>query len=128
MKVVIQRVLNSSVLIDSNEEKHIDKGLMILLGMTYNDSSDDIKYLVLEDMVSLNGFVYLRDNDKKEDYEYFRNQYKQLVNEAFPDKVEGLLDNYLSIELEDRNFQAFMKSVEMNILLEMYETFAGRVK
>lgn len=46
MKVVIQRVLNSSVLIDSNEEKHIDKGLMILLGMTYNDSSDDIKYLV----------------------------------------------------------------------------------
>ena len=89
---------------------------------------DDIKYLVLEDMVSLNGFVYLRDNDKKEDYEYFRNQYKQLVNEAFPDKVEGLLDNYLSIEPEDRNFQAFMKSVEMNILLEMYETFAGRVK
>ena len=46
MKVVIQRVLNSSVLIDSNEEKHIDKGLMILLGMTYNDSSDDIEYLV----------------------------------------------------------------------------------
>ena len=46
MKVVIQRVLNSSVLIDSNEGKHIDKGLMILLGMTYNDSSDDIKYLV----------------------------------------------------------------------------------
>lgn len=46
MKVVIQRVLNSSVLIDSNDEKYIDKGLMILLGMTYNDSSDDIKYLV----------------------------------------------------------------------------------
>ncbi|MCQ2586086.1 MAG: DUF4932 domain-containing protein [Treponema sp.] len=89
---------------------------------------NDIKYLVLEDIVSLNGFVCLRENDKKEDYEYFRNEYKQLVNENFPDKVEGLLNNYLSIEPAERNFQAFMKTVEMNILLEMYETFAGRVK
>ena len=46
MKVVIQRVINSSVLIDEKEERHIDKGLMILLGMTYNDKVEDIKYLV----------------------------------------------------------------------------------
>lgn len=89
---------------------------------------DDIKYIVLEDIVSLNAFVCLRENDKKEDYEYFRNEYKQLVNENFPDKVEGLLNNYLSIEPAERNFQAFMKAVEMNILIEMYETFVGRVK
>lgn len=38
MRVVIQRVLNSSVLIDSNEEKHIYKGLMIPSGITYNNN------------------------------------------------------------------------------------------
>ena len=46
MKVVIQRVLNSSVLIDNNELYKIDKGLMILLGMTYNDSIKDVNYLI----------------------------------------------------------------------------------
>ena len=46
MKVIIQRVLNSSVLIDGKEEKSIDQGLMILLGMTYNDTIEDINYLI----------------------------------------------------------------------------------
>ncbi|MBP3635169.1 MAG: D-tyrosyl-tRNA(Tyr) deacylase [Bacilli bacterium] len=46
MRVIIQRVLKSSVLIDENEEKYINEGLMILLGMTYNDTIEDIKYLV----------------------------------------------------------------------------------
>ena len=46
MKVIIQRVLNSSVLIDGKEEKSIDKGLMILLGMTQNDNIEDINYLI----------------------------------------------------------------------------------
>lgn len=45
MKVVIQRVLKSSVLIDNKEEK-INNGLMILVGMTYNDTVNDINYLV----------------------------------------------------------------------------------
>ena len=60
MKVIIQRVLNSSVLIDGKEEKSIDQGLMILLGMTYNDTIEDIKYLI-------NKIINLRifeENDK----------------------------------------------------------------
>lgn len=46
MKVVIQRVLNSSVVIDDGIKKCISKGLMILVGMTYNDNEDDIDYLI----------------------------------------------------------------------------------
>ena len=46
MKVVVQRVLNSSVVIDDKYEEKINKGLMILLGMTYNDGIEDIDYLV----------------------------------------------------------------------------------
>ena len=34
MKVVVQRVLNSSVVIDDKYEEKINKGLMILLGTT----------------------------------------------------------------------------------------------
>lgn len=60
MKVIIQRVINSSVLIDQKEEKSIDQGLMILLGMTYNDTIEDINYLI-------NKIINLRifeENDK----------------------------------------------------------------
>lgn len=46
MKVVVQRVINSSVLIDSEITKKINKGLMILVGFTYNDTKEDIDYIV----------------------------------------------------------------------------------
>lgn len=46
MKVVIQRVINSSVVIDNMETKKIDKGLMILAGFTYNDTKEDIDYII----------------------------------------------------------------------------------
>ena len=46
MKVVIQRVINSSVNIDNIETKSINKGLMILVGFTYNDTKEDINYII----------------------------------------------------------------------------------
>ena len=46
MKVVVQRVINSSVLIDSKDEEKIDKGLMVLVGFTYNDTIEDINYII----------------------------------------------------------------------------------
>ena len=46
MKVVVQRVINSSVNIDSIETKSINKGLMILVGFTYNDTKEDIDYII----------------------------------------------------------------------------------
>ena len=46
MRVVIQRVINSSVLIDSSDEKKIEQGLMILVGFTYNDTKEDINYII----------------------------------------------------------------------------------
>lgn len=46
MKVVVQRVINSSVNIDNEINRSINKGLMILVGFTYNDTKDDIDYIV----------------------------------------------------------------------------------
>lgn len=46
MRLVIQRVKESSVIINNSKEEKIDKGLMILAGFTYNDSEDDINYVI----------------------------------------------------------------------------------
>ena len=59
MKVVVQRVLNSSVVIDDKYEEKINKGLMILLGMTYNDGIEDIDYLINK---ILNLRIFEKDN------------------------------------------------------------------
>jgi D-tyrosyl-tRNA(Tyr) deacylase len=45
MKVVIQRVTNASVLIDFEETRSINKGLVILLGIGNDDNEDDINWL-----------------------------------------------------------------------------------
>lgn len=46
MKVVLQRVRSSSVLIDQTERRSIKKGMTILLGITEGDNQEDIKWLV----------------------------------------------------------------------------------
>ncbi len=46
MKVVIQRTTKSSVIINKKREEKINNGLMLLVGMTYNDNEDDIDYIV----------------------------------------------------------------------------------
>ena len=46
MKVVIQRVKESSVEIDNKIYNSIEKGLMILVGFTEGDTSEDIDYCV----------------------------------------------------------------------------------
>ena len=46
MKVLVQRSLESSVSIDGNVVGSIDKGLVLLVGFTHTDTSEDIDYLV----------------------------------------------------------------------------------
>lgn len=45
MRAIIQRVLNASVTIDGKMEDSIGKGLLVLLGITDNDSVEDVCYL-----------------------------------------------------------------------------------
>ena len=46
MKVVVQRVLKSSVEVDDRIVGSIDKGLMLLVGFTYGDDERTIDYMV----------------------------------------------------------------------------------
>ena len=46
MKVIIQRSLKSSVSVNNNVVGKIEKGMVILVGFTQDDTIEDIKYLV----------------------------------------------------------------------------------
>lgn len=46
MKVVVQRSLDSSVSVNNEVVGKIDKGLVLLVGFTYGDNLDIIKYMV----------------------------------------------------------------------------------
>ena len=45
MRAVIQRVLSSSVVVDGNEIDKIGRGLLVLLGVSDDDTQDDLKYM-----------------------------------------------------------------------------------
>ena len=45
MKVVVQRVKQSSVVVDKNVVGKIDKGLLVLVGFTEGDTINEIKWL-----------------------------------------------------------------------------------
>ena len=46
MRTVIQRVSEASVLINQQERRSIGRGLMILVGITHEDTLEDISWLV----------------------------------------------------------------------------------
>ena len=46
MKVILQRSLASNVIINNETVGSIDKGLVILVGFTYNDTEVEIDYLI----------------------------------------------------------------------------------
>ena len=46
MKILVQRSLESSVSVNNEMVGKIDKGLVLLVGFTHTDTSDDIDYLV----------------------------------------------------------------------------------
>nr|MBP3258891.1 D-tyrosyl-tRNA(Tyr) deacylase [Bacilli bacterium] len=46
MKVVIQRSLEAKVSVDGKTVGQIDKGMVILVGFTYNDTIEDIDYMI----------------------------------------------------------------------------------
>ena len=46
MKFVVQRVLDASVIIDNKTYSSIDKGLLVFIGISKSDRSDDLDYYV----------------------------------------------------------------------------------
>lgn len=61
MRAVVQRVASSKVIVDESTIGEINKGLLILLGLTHEDTSKDVDYL-LDKIVNLR--IFEDENDK----------------------------------------------------------------
>ncbi|MGL4796436.1 MAG: D-aminoacyl-tRNA deacylase, partial [Paraclostridium sp.] len=61
MRAVVQRVSSSKVSVDEHITGEIERGLLILLGVTHEDSSEDVDYL-LEKIVNLR--IFEDENEK----------------------------------------------------------------
>ena len=61
MKLVIQRVKNASVEVDNKTVGKIDKGFLVLVGITHNDTKENADYLVKK-LCGLR--VFSDENDK----------------------------------------------------------------
>ncbi|MFR3568952.1 MAG: D-aminoacyl-tRNA deacylase [Paraclostridium sordellii] len=61
MRAVVQRVVSSKVIVDESTIGEINKGLLILLGVTHEDTSKDVDYL-LDKIVNLR--IFEDENDK----------------------------------------------------------------
>lgn len=61
MRAVVQRVSSSRVTVDKKVTGEISKGLLVLLGVTHEDTSNDVDYII--DKV-LNLRIFEDENDK----------------------------------------------------------------
>lgn len=61
MKAIIQRTKNASVQINKEVVGSIDHGLVVLIGVTHNDTIDDVNYLISK---ITNLRIFEDDNDK----------------------------------------------------------------
>ncbi len=46
MKIIIQRVINANVIVDKKIVGEINNGLLLLVGVTHDDTLEDVNYLV----------------------------------------------------------------------------------
>ena len=109
MKLVIQRVLKSSVIIDGNEKREITKGLNILLGVSENDTKKEVDYLVAK-CLALRIF---EDLDGK-------------MNLSISD-IKGeilIISNFtLCADCKKGNRPSFIKALKPSMSKELYEYF-----
>ncbi len=135
MKAVIQRVTQSSVMVDNQKIGAIDRGLTVLLGVAHADSEEDAKYLaakiahlrIFEDdqgklnrslldvkgsMLVVSQFTLLGDCRK--------GRRPSFINAAPPDKAEALYGYFveqvraLNIEVATGQFRAMMQVALVN--------------
>ena len=61
MRLVVQRVLESSVKVDGREVGRIGKGFMVLCGVEDGDTAEDVRYCVDK---TVNLRIFEDENDK----------------------------------------------------------------
>lgn len=111
MKIVVQRVKNAQVEVDENTVGKIDKGFLVLLGITHKDTKEQADYLVKK-LCKLRVFT---DKDEK-------------MNLALKD-VDGELlivsQFTLYADCSQGNRPSFTMAAKPNMANELYEYFCS---
>ncbi len=113
MRLIIQRVLSASVTIDEAIYSQINHGLLILLGVTYDDTKEDIEWLV-QKIINLRIF---NDEEGK------MNRSIQDVQGEF--LVVSQFTLYASTKKGNR--PSFIVSAKPEIAVSLYENFIEEI-
>ena len=109
MRVVLQRVLNSSVKVEEKVVGKIDQGLLVLVAFTKEDTIDEIKYMV-------NKIINLRIFDDEE----------KVMNKSLIDiggSILSVSQFTLYADSKKGNRPSYKKALESNEAKKLYEKF-----
>lgn len=113
MRVVLQRVEKAQVVFDKTKN-NIDKGLMVLLGITNDDTEKDIDYLIKK----ISSLRIFEDENNKMNYSV------QDINGSIL-----LVSNFtLYADTKKGNRPSFTKSMSFEDAKKMYELFITKFK
>lgn len=114
MKVVVQRSLHASCIVEGKIVGEIDKGLMLLVGFTEGDDLEKIKYLV-------NKIINLRIFDDKDD----------IMNKSVLDiggKILSISQFTLYADTKKGNRPSYLQALNGNKAIELYKKFNDELR
>ena len=114
MKLVIQRVSQSKVVVDNNVTADITDGLLILQGITNNDTEDDIEWLANK---VVNMRIFSDDAG--------------LMNLSVKDIHGSLIvvsQFTLYASTKKGNRPSFLEAAKPDVAIPLYESFVSRLK
>ncbi len=109
MKIVIQRVLKASVIIDKKIVAEIKEGMVIFLSIVNNDSKEDIDWLVRK----ISNIRIFSDNNNKMN--------KSLIDTGGDAIVVSQFTLHASTKKGNR--PSYLKSAKPNVAVPLYEEF-----
>ena len=114
MRVVLQRVAHASVTVDEKVIGKIQRGFLLLVGVTHDDAMEDIEYLVRK-IVQMRIF---EDEEGK-------------LNRSIQDiggEILSVSQFTLYADTKKGNRPSFSKAAPGDIALEMFEQFNGLLR
>lgn len=114
MRVILQRVKSSSVLIDQSDRNSIDSGIMVLLGICNEDTEEDIDWLVRK--IS-NLRIFADENEVMN---------KSIIDVQGSFLVISQFTLYASTKKGNR--PSYMKSAAPSISEPLYEKFVDKLR
>lgn len=134
MRAVVQRVNKGSVLVENNVVGNINKGLVVLLGVTEEDSDNDVDYMI-DKIINLRIF---EDENEKMNFSLLdingdilvvsqftlygdcrKGRRPNFMNAAKPEKAELLYNKFVdNMKLKNVNTQTGIFQANMQVQIE----------